>query len=139
MADTKNNSVQAPGGSPLTRWKYGDILDDAHLNEGLDAIEHLRGAVSLAGNPLPRRNSPFMCRVTKDAGADGTQTSPATWRYSVRDMDGNPLGSQIELYFPRENGTRSFAAADTFAIAFYVGDTLWLAQVAEKYGTGACP
>ncbi len=48
----------------------------------------------------------FPVLISRDGGADGTQTAPATWTYSVSTIDGaTSLGTSLTLTRPRPNGS----------------------------------
>ncbi|MGC9260961.1 MAG: hypothetical protein ACP5I8_12930 [Phycisphaerae bacterium] len=83
----------------------------------------------------------FPVGVSKDGGADGTQTAPATWTYTVTSIDGlTTWGTQVPLARPRPNGSmlpQTTAAA--FGMAFTdAAGTLRLWDAGEVQNTTAC-
>lgn len=82
----------------------------------------------------------FPVQVKKDGGADGTQTTPATWTYTVLSLDGGQtLGSLTPLARPRPNGSRVVQTAlPAFGMAFYSAGQLMLWDAGEIPATTAC-
>lgn len=83
----------------------------------------------------------FPVQVRKDGGIDGSQTSPATWTYTVLSLDGGQtLGSQVPLARPRPNGSRLVqTAVPAFGLAFFTtAGTLLLWDAGETAATTAC-
>lgn len=83
----------------------------------------------------------FPVCVSKDGGADGTQTAPATWTYTVTSMDGlTAWGTQLPLARPRPNGSMlPQTASGAFGMAFVdATGTLRLWDAGEVQNTTAC-
>lgn len=82
----------------------------------------------------------FPVQVKKDGGADGSQTAPATWTYTVQSADGRQtLGSLTPLARPRPNGSRIVqTAVPSFGMAFYSAGKLMLWDAGEIPSTTAC-
>jgi hypothetical protein len=83
----------------------------------------------------------FPVRISKDGGADGTQTAPATWTYTVTSIDGViTWGTQQPLARPRPNGSMlPQTASPAFALAFQdAGGILRLWDAGEVQNTTAC-
>ena len=85
----------------------------------------------------------FPVTVEKTGGADGTQTTPATWSYTVRckgwDGTAATLGTGVSLARPRPNGKMTFQAGSAgFGEAFYDGVTLKLWDAGEVMNLGVC-
>jgi hypothetical protein len=83
----------------------------------------------------------FPVRITKDGGADGTQSTPATWTYTVMSIDGvNAWGTQVPIARPRPNGSMiPQTATPAFGLAFVDASgipRLW--DAGEVQNTTAC-
>ena len=83
----------------------------------------------------------FPVGISKDGGADGTQTAPATWTYTVTSIDGQTTwGTQVPLARPRPNGSMlPQTTATAFGMAFTdATGTLRLWDAGEVQNTTAC-
>ena len=82
----------------------------------------------------------FPVQITRDGGADGTQTSPATWTYTVLTVDGSQtLGTRVSPARPRPNGSRIVQSpSPAYGTAFYVSGSLLLWDAGEIAATTAC-
>ena len=83
----------------------------------------------------------FPVRINKDGGADGTQSSPATWTYTVTSIDGLiTWGTQQPLARPRPNGSMlPQTGSPAFALAFVdAAGILRLWDAGEIQNTTAC-
>ena len=82
----------------------------------------------------------FPVQVKSDGGADGSQTAPATWTYTVLSADGSQtLASLTPLARPRPNGSRVVqSASPSFGMAFYSAGQLILWDAGEVPSTTAC-
>ncbi len=83
----------------------------------------------------------FPVLITKDGGADGSQTTPATWTYAVTSIDGvTSWGTEISLTRPRPNGSMiPQSATPAFGLAFVdASGTLRLWDAGEVQNTTAC-
>ena len=83
----------------------------------------------------------FPVRISNDGGADGTQTAPASWTYTVNTIDGlTSCGTFIPLARPRPNGSMLVqTASPAFGSAFVdAGGTLRLWDAGEVPNTTAC-
>lgn len=83
----------------------------------------------------------FPVRISKDGGADGTQSAPATWTYTVTSIDGLiTWGTQQPLARPRPNGSMlPQTASPAFAMAFVdATGMLRLWDAGEVQNTTAC-
>lgn len=104
---------------------------------------HLFQAPDANGTPrlyfINQPRTTFPVKVTKDGGSDGNQSGAATWTYTVKDLAGTTLGTAVSPIKTRPNGKMTYAADNSYAIAFYDGATLKLWDVTEVPGTvGAC-
>ena len=80
----------------------------------------------------------FAVNVTRDGGSDGSQTTAASWTYTVKTIDGSvTLGTGVAVARPRPNG--SMLTGSGFGLAFFdaVG-TLRLWDAGETPATTAC-
>lgn len=85
------------------------------------------------------RSGKFPVKVQKDGGSDGSTSSAASWTYTVRDLNGNTLGTGITLSRPRPKGVMIYQAGSSgYGDAFYDGSTLKLWDAGEVEDTGAC-
>ncbi len=83
----------------------------------------------------------FPVGISKDGGADGTQTAPATWTYTVTSIDGlMTWGTQLSLARPRPNGSMlPQTALPAFGTAFVdATGILRLWDAGEVQNTTAC-
>jgi len=83
----------------------------------------------------------FAVQVSKDGGADGTATTPASWTYTVKTVDDSiTLGTGVVLARPRPNGSMVvWGASPAFGLAFYdANGTLRLWDAGEIPATAAC-
>jgi hypothetical protein len=89
---------------------------------------------------LPRPNAGFFpVLVNQVGGANGTNTTKATYTYDVTDLFGNALGTAVAVARARENGSVVLAIAPKYGVAFYSADgTLILWDAGETYGTAPC-
>lgn len=85
----------------------------------------------------------FQVTVEKTGGSDGTQTTKATWTYTVRDLTGAiTLGTAKAQTKPRSNGSMTFQASTTgIGLAYYSAppyssSTLVLWDAGEVLNTG---
>ena len=83
----------------------------------------------------------FPVRVSKDGGADGTASSPASWTYTVQSLDGaTTLDAGVALARPRPNGSMlTQNASPAFGLAFFDSTAaLRLWDAGEVPATTAC-
>lgn len=131
---------------------YVDAGSVSHATHG-DARE-INGATDVAadtrvwlqqidqadGDPLMIFQSPaaeagpkvFPVEVAKTGGADGTDSTTATWTYTVASLTGTTLGTGVPVSRPRPNGSMAFGT--TYGLAFYDADgdlVLWDAGEVE--------
>ncbi len=80
----------------------------------------------------------FAVSVTRDGGSDGSQTTAASWTYTVKTVDGSVvLGTGVAAARPRPNG--SMIAGGGFGLAFFdSAGTLRLWDAGEVPATTAC-
>ncbi|NNM84380.1 MAG: hypothetical protein HKL96_01280 [Phycisphaerales bacterium] len=80
----------------------------------------------------------FAVNITRDGGSDGSQTTAATWTYTLKTMDASvTLGTGIVLARPRPNG--SMLTNSGFGLAFFdAANTLRLWDAGEVPATTAC-
>jgi hypothetical protein len=95
---------------------------------------------------LPTQPAMFPVKVEEDGGANGTDTTAATYTYTVRTLPwngtsgGEVLGTTVPVSRPREIGYVITQAGSTgYGVAFYDGTTLRLWDAGEIYGTEECP
>lgn len=87
----------------------------------------------------------FPVKVEKTGGANGTNTTAATYTYTVRSIawngtnGGTTLGTGVAVSRPRMNGAVTFQSGSTgYGIAFMDGNTLVLWDAGEKLNTAGC-
>jgi hypothetical protein len=82
-------------------------------------------------------NSFFPVKVTKTGGSDGTNTTAASWTYTVKNLDDVELGTGVSLAKPRPYGKMTYGSSH--GLAFYDGATLKLWDAGEVPGSVHCP
>jgi hypothetical protein len=94
----------------------------------------------------PAPGGMFPVKVQQTGGSNGTDTTAATYTYTVRTLawngtsGGETLGTGVALSRPREIGFVTVQAGSTgYGVAFYDGLTLRLWDAGEIYGTEECP
>lgn len=99
-----------------------------------------------ATNPLPivmvvgpKDGMTFAVAVTKDGGADGTQTTAATWTYTVKSLGGQTLGETVPVSMQRPFGKRKHYPTSGYGLACFNGTGLILLDAGEVEETGGCP
>lgn len=81
----------------------------------------------------------FPVLVTQDGGSNGSQTTKATYTYTVKSLDSVVIGEDIAVVKPRENGGVVTQDADGYGVAFYnASGTLLLWDAGETYTTVEC-
>lgn len=84
----------------------------------------------------------FPVQVEKDGGSQGDDTTAASWTYTVKDLGGGDIDTEVALTRPRPNGTAvfqvgTFAGEDAgYGTGFYDTDgdfVLW--DAGETYAT----
>lgn len=88
---------------------------------------------------MPRKISGllFVVNLTQTGGANGSQTTSATWTYNVTDLNGKSLGTNLSPRRPRALGT---ATAATMGMGYFdVTGVFYLAEAWETPGSGGCP
>jgi hypothetical protein len=79
----------------------------------------------------------FGVTVTKTGGSDGTNTTAASWVYTVAALDGTTLGTSIAVARTRPNGSMTYGTG--YGLAFYAADgTLKLWDAGENPATAVC-
>jgi len=79
----------------------------------------------------------FVVNLTQNSGANGTNTTAATWTYNVTDLAGKSLGTNLSPQRPRAWGT---AAAATMGMGYFdTSGVFYLAEAWETAGSGGCP
>lgn len=81
----------------------------------------------------------FAVSLTRSGGGDGTQTTPASWAYTVQSLDNSvTLGTNVSLSRARPNGSM-IAAASGFGMAFFdASGNLRLWDAGEVPNTTGC-
>lgn len=94
----------------------------------------------------PNPAATFAVKVEQTGGSNGTDTTTASYTYTVRTLPwngtsgGETLGTNVPVSRPRENGFVTVQAGSTgYGLAFYDGSTLRLWDAGEIYGTEECP
>jgi hypothetical protein len=80
-------------------------------------------------------------QVLKDGGADGTQTAPATWTYTIKSVDGSQtFATTVPPARPRPNGSMVIqTSTPAFGTAFVDATGTWrLWDAGEIPATTAC-
>lgn len=86
----------------------------------------------------PAPTTPFLVTLKQDDGANGSPTSPATWKYTVKLMnsDGEVVGTKVGPKVERPNGRVSPA---TLGLGYYDAERQFKLLIAfESVGTGGC-
>ena len=79
----------------------------------------------------------FAVKVEMDGGINGTQSTAATYTYTVRHLEGDLLGTLIPMSKPRDPGSVTYqAGAGGYGIAFYDDGVLVLWDAGETKDTG---
>ena len=119
-------------GAGIIRTASGDRLIGVEFIGG-----HLR--VRWVGGPIIYGKGYFPVLVNQTGGANGTDTTKATYTYTVTDLAGNELGTAVALARPRENGAVTLASDPKYGSAFVAADgTLKLWDSGETYTTEEC-
>jgi hypothetical protein len=98
---------------------------------------------SLASRFIEVPRGLFPVKVAKTGGVQGTQTTPATWTYTVRELsgggefypqsessaDGAIAGEDVEVVLTRPDG--QFMPGEDYGVAFFHGQTLKLWDAGE--------
>ena len=91
--------------------------------------------LSPAAPPAPPKPAVFPVLVQRDGGADGTDTVPAAWTYTVKTLGGLLLKAAVPLAAPRPKGPAT--TRDGFGEAFHGADgNLQLWDAGETYSGG---
>jgi hypothetical protein len=87
----------------------------------------------------------FPVKVQQTGGSNGTNTTAATYTYTVRSIawngstGGSTLGTGVAVSKPRENGEVTLQSGSTgYGVAFMDGSTLRLWDAGEKMVTAGC-
>jgi hypothetical protein len=86
----------------------------------------------------------FPVRVVKDGGVNGDENGPATYTYTVKDLNDNVLGTGVELNRLRENGPIVLQEdhpdnnGNVFGVAFWQGQVITLWDAGETYESEDC-
>lgn len=147
LVDTDIGSL--PADDDTIVWNLDEINGGSALNSGDVKTGVVFGTDTASGKTIVLVSGGgggggmFPIKVSKVGGTQGDLTTAATWTYDVKDLDGNVLGTAIELAHRRPLGTASFPSPDSYGEAFYDNNDadhplkLWDAN--EIYGTGDCP
>jgi hypothetical protein len=127
------NLAEVLGGAPLVTdsWVIG-----VALGQSVNASSAGVALVVTSGF-----SGAFPVQVTQAGGADGTATSPASWTYTVKTVDGTvTLGTNVALNRPRPNGSMAVnSASPAFGLAFMDSTAaLRLWDAGEVPNTDAC-
>jgi hypothetical protein len=77
----------------------------------------------------------YYVALTQTGGSNGTQTTAASWTYTMKNENGETLGTGVSPATTRPNGTQ---VAATYGSARWNGSTWILVSLNEVYGTGTC-
>lgn len=143
MADMINTLDKVRGDEvfiAIRRTPGGGAVISLNINQVLSRIPKMGGSAEL-----------FPVRIMRDGGGNGTQTTPASWTYTVWDLNGTSLGSGITLATPRPVGQSVFQGmagsvgdfpGDGFGLATYFdsgsGSTLELLDAYEIPAPVSC-
>lgn len=134
MAETLRDVIARVRGMKIS----GPGVDFTNTNAGIACTFDVQGfARGVAGL--------FPVKVEKTGGTNGTNTTAASYTYTVRSIGwngtdgGTTLGTGVAVSRPRMNGAVTFQAGSTgYGVAFMDGSTLVLWDAGEKLNTAGC-
>ena len=131
-----NNAREVSGREDIATDSYVLLIDE-NAGDGVQVFWFLA-----TSNP----SSTFAVKVEQTGGSNGTDTTTASYTYTVRTLPwngtsgGETLGTGVVVSRPREIGFVTVQAGSTgYGVAFYDGLTLRLWDAGEIYGTEECP
>ena len=117
--ECRRAGLWTPGSTP-TGSSAGDVYPG--YTRGTDPNNNDQPLVVICA---PNPQALFPVTLVKDGGANGSQTSAATWSYTVKDSNGTQLATLQQPQWPRQFGT--FNAATSGLAYFGTGGGLcWL-------------
>lgn len=98
----------------------GIVVDAWYERYTSGSVDSVRWCFCVA-NQAP--SGAFPVQVEKTGGSNGTATTPASYTYTVRDLQGNTLGTAVPVTRPRPNGEMTYQAGSSgYGLAFYASD-----------------